>query len=301
MYDLIIVGAGPAGITASVYAARKKMDFLIISKDIGGQTTLSSDIENYTGYQFITGPELVQKFKEHLEQFKVKVREGEAAVSVKKENDSIKIRTNRGEYESRTVIVASGRLPRKLNVEGEQEFKNRGVMYCATCDAPLFADMDVAVIGGGNAGLDAILQLIKIAKKIYLIEVAPNLRADPIMIEKAKNSGKVDIYTDTKVEKIYGDSFVQGIKIVKEGTIKDLAVEGVFIEIGSIPSSDFVKDVEKNRMGEIVVNCKCETSIPRIFAAGDVTIVPEKQIIVACGEGAKATLSAFEYLSRIKV
>ena len=299
-YDLVIVGAGPAGITASVYAARKKMRFLVISKDIGGQATLSSDIENYTGYQFITGPELVQKFKEHLEQFDVTVKEGETAVSVKKKNEGIHIQTDKEHYESKTVIVASGRLPRKLNAEGEGEFKNRGVAYCATCDAPLFSDMDVAVIGGGNAGLDATLQLINIAKKIYLIEVAPELRADPIMVEKARASGKVLIYTGTKLERIYGDNFVQGIKITKEGEAEDIAVEGVFIEIGSIPASDFVEGVEKNEAGEIIVNCRCETNVPEIFAAGDVTNVPSKQIIVAAGDGAKATLSVFEYLIRSK-
>jgi len=298
MYDLTIIGAGPAGITASVYAARKKIDFLLITKDIGGQATLSSDIENYTGYQFITGPELVQKFREHLEQFKVKIKEGEMAVLVKKENSDIKIETDKEKYRSKTLIIASGRVPRKLEVEGEEEFKNRGVTYCATCDAPLFAGMDVAVIGGGNAGLDATLQLIKIARKIYLIELLPQLRADPVMVEKAKNSGKVVIYTRTKVEKIYGDNFVKGIEVSKEGKVEDIKVGGVFIEIGSLPSSDFIQDVKKNKAGEIVVNCRCETDIPGIFAAGDVTDIPAKQIIVACGEGAKATLSAFDYLSK---
>jgi alkyl hydroperoxide reductase subunit F len=298
MYDLTIIGAGPAGITASVYAARKRIDFLLITKDIGGQATLSSDIENYTGYQFITGPELVQKFREHLEQFKVKIKEGETAVLAKKENSDIKIETDKEKYRSKTLIIASGRVPRKLRVEGEEEFKNRGVTYCATCDAPLFAGMDVAVIGGGNAGLDATLQLIKIAEKIYLIELLPQLRADPVMVEKAKNSGKVIIYTRTKVEKIYGDNFVKGIEVSKEGKVEDIKVGGVFIEIGSLPSSDFIQDVEKNKAGEIVVNCRCETDIPGIFAAGDVTDVPAKQIIVACGEGAKATLSAFDYLSK---
>lgn len=300
MYELIIVGAGPAGITAGIYAARKKIDFLIITKDIGGQATLSSDIENYTGYQFITGVELAQKFREHLELFKIKIKEGETVTSVKKEGDVIKIGTDKGRYESKTVIIASGRVPRRLGVEGEQEFKNRGVTYCATCDAPLFADMSVAIIGGGNAGLDATLQLIKIAKKIYLIEMLPQLPADPIMVEKAKNSGKVVIYTNTKVKKIYGDNLVKGIKVLREGKVEDLAVEGVFIEIGSIPASDFVRDVQKNEAGEIMVNCSCKTNIPQIFAAGDVTDVPAKQIIVACGEGAKATLSAFEYLSKVR-
>ncbi|HEX9949516.1 MAG TPA: FAD-dependent oxidoreductase, partial [Thermodesulfobacteriota bacterium] len=183
LYDLVIVGAGPAGITAGVYAARKRMNFLIITTDIGGQASLSWDIENYLGYQFIAGTELIEKFKEHLEKFDVEVRNNEKATGVEKSGTFVQIHTDKGEYTAKTVIVASGRRPRKLGARGEDEFKNKGVTYCATCDAPLFADMDVAVIGGGNAALDATLQLIKIAKKIYLIEVKPEVTADRIMVE----------------------------------------------------------------------------------------------------------------------
>lgn len=300
MYDLIIIGAGPAGITASVYAARKKMNFIVITKDIGGQTIFTGDIENYTGYQFITGPELVQKFREHLEQFECEIKDEEEVTSVVKTDDLIKVVTDQGEYQSKTAIITSGRIPRKLNIAGEDAFKNKGLTYCATCDAPLFTDMDVAVIGGGNAGLDAVLQLIKIAKKIYLIEKDAQLRADLVMVGKAKESEKVVIYNNTIVKKIYGDKFVKGIKIEQQGQIKDLPVEGVFVEIGSLPSTNFIKGVKKNEFGEIIVGCKCETNIPGIFAAGDVTNVPAKQIIVACGEGCKATLAAFEYLSKRK-
>lgn len=298
MYDLIVIGAGPAGITASVYAARKKMNFLVVTKDVGGQMVLSADIENYIGYQFITGMELTRKFREHMEQFKVELKEQEIVNLVEKEDGDIRVLTDKGEYKTKTVVVASGRTPLKLGAEGEEEFSNRGVSYCATCDAPLFADMNVAVIGGGNSGLDAVLQLMKIAKKIYLIDIAAKLRADPVMVEKARSSDKVVIYNNTTVKQIYGGNFVQGIKIDRKGVIEDLAVEGVFVEIGSIPASDFVKDVMKNEFGEILVNCRCETNIPGIFAAGDVTDVQGKQIIVAGGEGAKAALSAFEYLSK---
>lgn len=298
LYELIIVGAGPAGITGSIYAARKKMNFIVITKNIGGQTILSSNIENYTGYQFITGVELAQKFKEHIESFNILVRENETVNLLKKDKDIINIETDKGTYYTKTVVIASGRIPKRLNVKGEEEFKNRGVAYCATCDAPLFVGKDVAVIGGGNSALDAVLQLIKIAKKVYLIDIASHLRADPIMVEKVKNSEIVKIYNSTKVEEIYGSKFVEGIKISKDNKIENLPVEGIFIEIGSIPVSEFIKDVTKNETGEIIVNCKCETNIPGIFAAGDVTNVPSKQVIVACGEGAKAVLSAFEYLSK---
>jgi len=296
--DLIIVGAGPAGITASVYAARKRMDFLVITKNIGGQTALSADIENYTGYKFITGPELVEKFKEHMEQFDVDFRENEAVTRVEKTGDKVEVETDSGRYQAITVIVASGRIARELGADGEEKFKHRGVTYCATCDAPLFADVDVAVVGGGNSGLDAVLQAIRIARKIYLIELDHQLHADPIMVEEAKKSDKVTILTDTKVERVYGDAFVEGIKVSRAGKEEDLPVRGVFVEIGYDPVSDFVKDAKKNDLGEIMVNCKCETNIPGIFAAGDVTDVYGKQIIVACGEGVKATLAAFDYLSK---
>ncbi len=299
LYDLVIVGAGPAGMTAAVYAARKRMHFLMITMDIGGQASLSWEIDNYLGYQFITGPELVQKFKEHLQQFDVELREGEKATAVEKPGDTVLIKTDKGEYSAATVIVASGRRRKKLEVEGEDEFANKGVSYCATCDAPLFADMDVAVIGGGNSALDATLQLIKIAKRIYILEATPQLTADRIMIQKAKESGKVLTYTGAKIKRIYGDRFVQGIEIEKGNKAESLRVGGIFIEIGSIPTSDLARGVTKNERGEIVVNCSCETNIPGVFAAGDVTNVPAKQIIVACGEGAKAAIMAFDYVNRL--
>ena len=297
MYDLIIIGAGPAGITAGVYGARKRMNFLIISRDIGGQTSWSGDIENYIGYQFITGPELVTKFREHLEKFNVGLKVEEEVKLVRREGSAINITSDKGEYEARTVIIASGRKPRMLGAEGEMKYMNRGVTYCATCDGPLFAGMDVAVVGGGNAGLDAVLQLINIANKISVIEIAPTIKADPIMVEKAKASGKVTFYTQSKVETVYGDTFVKGIKVRREGELFELPVQGVFVEIGSMPVSHIVPDVKKNEFKEIIVDPKCRTNIEGIFAAGDVTDVPAKQIIVACGEGSKALLAAFEYLN----
>lgn len=298
VYELIIVGAGPAGITASVYAARKYMDFMVITNDIGGQAAWSGAIENYTGYQFVTGPELTQKFKEHMDKFGISLKMEESAKRVEKVGENIEVETDRAKYFAKTVIVASGREPRKLGVEGEDEFKNRGVTYCATCDAPLFANFDVAVVGGGNSALDAVLQLTKIANKIYLIYRSKELIADPIMVEKAKSSGKVIFYPSSKIERIYGDRIVQGVSVSRDGKTEEIAVNGVFIEIGTIPIADFVKGVDKNELGEIKVNCMCETDVEGIYAAGDVSDVPAKQIIVACGEGAKAAIAAFEYISK---
>lgn len=298
MFDLIIVGAGPAGITASVYAARKRMNFLVITKDIGGQAALSADIENYTGYQFISGVELTAKFEDHMRKYNVSVREGEEVTEVKKVNNTIKVTSTKGNYLAKTAVIASGKRSRELNVVGEKEFKNRGLSYCATCDGPLFADKTVAVIGGGNSALDACLQLTKIAKSIYLINISPELGGDPIMKEKVIEDKKISILNNSSVAAILGDKMVKAIKVKSGHEEKVFPVEGVFVEIGLIPNSEFVKDVEKNSQGEIKVNLYNETNIEGIFAAGDVTNVPEKQIIIAAGEGAKAVLSVSRYLAQ---
>ncbi|MBU4509972.1 FAD-dependent oxidoreductase [bacterium] len=300
MYDLIIIGAGPAGITAAVYAARKKMNILVITKDIGGQASWSGDIQNYTGYQFISGPELAIKFEEHMRKFDFEIKENEEVKEVTSRNEKLFIKTDKDNYQTKVAIVASGKKSRELGVPGEQEFKNKGLTYCATCDGPLFAGRDVAVIGGGNSALDAALQLIKIANRIYIINFTDNLTGDGIMQEKIRADKKVSIFNNSRVKEILGDSFVQAIKIEEDKEEKTLDVQGIFVEIGLIPNSDFAVDLEKNERKEIVVNQRNETNIPGVFAAGDVTNVPEKQIIIAAGEGAKAVLSAFRYLSTRK-
>lgn len=300
MYDLIIIGAGPAGITASVYAARKMMKLLVISKDIGGQAAWSGDIENYTGYQFISGPELAQKFEEHMRRYNVALKENETVEEIRKTGDTVVVATDKGRYESRCVIIASGKKTRELNVSGEKEFKNRGLTYCATCDGPLFSGKNVAVVGGGNSALDAALQLINIAKKVYIINISPALGGDAIMRQKLQESSIVTVLNSAQVTAVFGDKLVKGIKIKKDGKEDELEVEGVFVEIGLIPNSEFAEGIEKNDLNEIKIDCHNRTNIPGIFAAGDVTDVPEKQIIIAAGEGSKATLSAFRYLAQHK-
>ncbi|MDD5633771.1 MAG: FAD-dependent oxidoreductase [Candidatus Omnitrophica bacterium] len=301
IYELIIIGAGPAGITAGIYAARKKMDCLVLTVDIGGQTAWSGDVENYTGYQFITGAELASKFEEHIKKYGIEVRENEPVLSLKKEGEIIRVKSSKSEYKAEAVIIASGKKSRELGAQGEKEFKNKGLTYCATCDGPLFSGRDVAVIGGGNSALDAALQLTRIAKKVYIVTKDLSLTADPVMCENAEKTENITILKGCVTKEIFGPRFVEGIKLVCGKTEKVINVQGVFVEIGLVPNSDLANDIDKNNVGEIVINYQTETSLSGVFAAGDVTDVAEKQIIIAAGEGAKAALRAFNYLSRKKM
>jgi len=218
--------------------------------------------------------------------------------SVKKDGKNFKIEASSGEsFSARTLIIASGKKPRMLNVPGEREYKNKGVAYCSTCDGPLFAGKTVAVIGGGNSALDAALAMMKIAKKVYLINIHEKFIGDAVMQDKVKAAPNVEILAGTKTLEIVGEKFVKGIKVETKGKSLDIALEGVFIEIGMIPNSDFIDCVEKNEDKEVLIDSASQTSCPGIFAAGDVTDVPDKQIIIAAGDGAKASLAAFKYLS----
>lgn len=300
MHDLIVIGGGPAGLTAAVYAARKRMAVLLVTIDIGGQAALSSAIENYMGYQFITGMELVQKFEEQVRQFDV-AQEFDEVVRLEKREGHFLVGTKEGkEFTGRAVVVAAGKRPRKLGVPGEDRLLGRGVSYCATCDGPLFAGMDVAVVGGGDAALQAAVELSKIGRQVYLVSRGP-WRAEAIWVEKARATENIEAVIGYETQEITGEKEVERfvVRARETGEVRTLPVKGVFVEIGSIPNTDFVRHlVELNDQGEIVVNVCCETAVPGLFAAGDITNVCEKQVIVAAGEGAKATLSAFEYVMR---
>jgi alkyl hydroperoxide reductase subunit F len=304
MYELIIIGGGPAGMTAAVYAARKKINTLLISGDIGGQGLTTWLVENYMGYQFIEGHELMQKFEEQVKQFPtdVKVEVGKRAERLSRVDGGFEVKTDRGEtYQAKAVILATGKRPRQLNVPGEKELLGRGVTYCAICDGPIFADVKVAIIGGGNSALEAADDMVKIADHVYLISLTPPT-GDQILINKVKNASNLTIFLEHEVLEIKGKNSVEGIRIqdLKSKKEKELEVGGVFVEIGLIPNSDLVKElVTLNRLGEIEVNCGNETGVSGFFAAGDVTSVPDKQIVVAAGEGAKAALQAHRYLQRL--
>jgi NADH-dependent peroxiredoxin subunit F len=301
LYDLIILGGGPAGMTTAVYAARKRIDTLLISNDIGGQLLWTSDIENYLGYRYITGADLSNKFADQVNQFGLPLVIGNNASKLELKDNifSITVEPNIV-YKSRTVVYATGKRYRFLNVPGEKELIGHGVGFCATCDAPLFQNKDVAVVGGGNSGLQSIVDLLKVpARHIYLINITLNWHADKILLEKGLNSDKVTPLPEHIVTQIYGTEKVTGINIksLKDNTEKKIDLDGIFIEIGLEPNSELVANlVTLNQWKEIIVDARCSTNIPGLFAAGDVTNVPEKQIIVAAGEGSKASLSAYEYL-----
>lgn len=299
MYDIIIIGAGPAGLTAAVYAARKQLKVLLVSRDIGGQMNWTLGIENYMGYQFVEGPELMLKFEQQVKQFPIDTLIGEDARSVKKIDNGFEVHTEEGTVkQGLSIIISTGKRPRPLNVPGEKELMGRGVSHCATCDGPFFRNLKVAVIGGGNSALEAADDLIKISEHIYLISLTP-LTADPVLIDRVKTSPKVTILTEHEILEIKGNDSTKGIIVrdINSKEIKNFDVVGVFIEIGLIPNSHIVKDiVTLNESGEIMINSANETGVAGLYAAGDVTNVPEKQIVVAAGEGAKAALQAHKYL-----
>ena len=301
IYDVLIIGGGPAGLNAALYTSRKVLKTILISYNIGGQVADTYDIENYLGFSQIETADLIRKFDEHVEKFGIEKFLGTKVTSLDLTGKIKKITTGDGKtYYSRTVIIATGKRPRPLNAPGEKELVGRGVAYCSTCDAPLFAGADVAVIGGGNSALEAVIDLAKVAEKIFMVSLTP-LTGDPILINKVSSLSKVSIFTKHDTTRVIGDSNVKEIEIksLDTGEVNRLKVEGVFIEIGLLPNSDIIIDtLETNQQGEIIIDNVCRTGITGVFACGDVTSIPYKQVIIAAGEGAKAALSAYDYLNK---
>lgn len=302
VWDLIIIGAGPAGMTAAIYAKRKGLSFIIIGDNTGGQMSKTGIVENYPGYMNINGPQLAANMTDHMDMLKVEFRR-DRAHNIEPATKGFIVHTAAGHsYETLSIIVASGSHWRELGVPGEDEYKNKGVSYCTTCDAPLFQDMDVAVIGGGNSAASAVLDLANVAKKIYMV-VRSSIKADQVMVDKINALSKVSVLQGYVVEKLTGTDFIEKIYIKnsKTGEQKILSVGGVFVEIGLEPNTGFIKGmIALNDKGEIKVDPFSKTSTKGIFAAGDVTDVPQKQIVVAAGEGAKAAMSAYNYINTIK-
>lgn len=289
---------------AGIYAARKKIKSTIILESFGGQSLVSAGIENWIGTKSVSGFDFSQMLEAHLRaQEGIDIFDGDLVVKVEKEGDSFKVMTRDGKaLEARTILVASGSKRRKIGVPGEAEFEGRGVAYCSTCDAPIFKDKDVAVIGGGNAGLETVVDLFAYASKIYLLEFGEALKGDPITQEKIKAHPKTEIILNAKTLEVLGDQFVTGLKYEdrKSGENKELKVGGVFVEIGSIPNADFVAGlVSVNKAGEIIVDHRTqESSLEGVWAAGDVTDVLYKQNNISAGDAIKAVLSIYDYLNK---
>ncbi|MDP3990982.1 MAG: FAD-dependent oxidoreductase [Candidatus Nealsonbacteria bacterium] len=304
IYDLIIVGGGPAGMTAGIYSARQRLKTLLIAKASGGQMSRKAvNIENYPGLGNISGFDLIRKFESHLKEQKIDI-EKNTVRKIKKDKGLFSILTSdKKQFQSKTVIIASGADPRPLEVPGEKEFIGRGISYCVSCDGPLFAGKTVAVIGGGNAGFEAALSLSSYVKKIYILEAGAKIGAHQDIQEKVEKTGKVEVITEAGLKKVEGKDFVESAVYQDKKTKKDktIQLQGIFVEIGSQPATSFVKDlVSFNEKDEIIVDPKTnQTKTPGLFAAGDVDNVPYKQIVIACGEGAKAAISASIYLQKL--
>ncbi len=298
-YDVIIIGTGPAGLTAALYACRRSLKTLVIGQVMGGQAVLPACVENYPGFGKTDGLTLVKEWQNQARSAGAEIKAG-LVKEIEREDGGFEVELADGtKYKAKAVILATGRTPRKLNVPGETDFVGKGVAYCATCDAPLFAGKDVAVIGGGNAAVDAVILLAGVAKKVYLIHHNDKFRAEAALLHKLSALNNLEQILHAEVKEIIGSSFVEQIKIsqISDKTERVLDVQGIFIEIGGDANTDFVKDlVQLSDKKEIVINEHNQTSVSGIFAAGDATTVPFKQMIVAASEGAKAALSAYNYV-----
>ncbi|TSD60919.1 alkyl hydroperoxide reductase subunit F [Variovorax sp. KBS0712] len=301
-FDVLIVGGGPAGAAAAVYAARKGIRTGVASERFGGQVLDTLGIENFISIKETEGPKFAHALEEHVRDYDVDIMNLQRAKALVPGKELIEVQLESGaSLKSKTVIISTGARWRNINVPGEHEFKNKGVAYCPHCDGPLFKGKRVAVIGGGNSGVEAAIDLAGIVGHVTLIEFDTQLRADAVLQRKLKSLKNVDIFTNAQTTEITGDQKVNGLvyKDRASGELKKVELEGVFIQIGLVPNTDWLKGtVELTKHGEIVVDARGQTSVPGVFAAGDVTTVPFKQIIIAAGDGAKAALGAFDHLIR---
>jgi len=303
-YDILIVGGGPAGASAAIYSARKGIRTGIVSERFGGQVMDTLGIENFISVKATEGPKLVTALEEHVKEYEVDIMNLQRAKSIQKNDENALFEVeleNGGKLKSKSVIVATGARWRELNVPGEKEFKGKGVAYCPHCDGPLFKGKHVAVIGGGNSGVEAAIDLANIVGHVTLFEFAGELKADDILQKRLYSLSNVDVILNAQTLEVLGSDKVNSMIYLdrKTNEKKTIALEGIFIQIGLLPNTDFVKNtVDLSKFGEIIIDSHGQSSLPGLFAAGDVTTVPYKQIIIAMGEGAKASLGAFDYLIR---
>jgi len=303
MYDLAIIGGGPAGVAAGVYASRKRLKTVFITKDFGGQSSVSEEIQNWIGTPKISGAELSANLKKHLETYAtdiVDIKEGEIAEKIERNGAAFVLRTNAAEYSARAILITAGSHRRKLDVPGATQFDNKGITYCASCDGPLFADQDVAVIGGGNAAFDSASELLAYCKSVTLINRSEEFRADPSSVKKVLSNPKMHALRNASLVEINGNKFVTSLKYLdkESNETKELKVTGIFVEIGSVPATEFLKGiVDLNQYGMIIVDSKTQkTSCEGIWAAGDVTDGLYHQNNIAAGDAIKALEDIYLHL-----
>jgi len=305
-YDVLIVGGGPAGAAAAIYAARKGIRTGLVAERFGGQVMDTVGIENFISVPYTEGPKLAASLEQHVKEYGVDIITEQRAANLQR-NELVDIELQSGAtLSSRSVILATGARWRELGVPGEAEYRTKGVAYCPHCDGPFFKGKRVAVIGGGNSGIEAAIDLAGIVEHVTVLEFADKLRADEVLVRKAQLMGNIDIIVNAQTTEVLGDgNKVNGLAYTdrESGESKKLDLAGVFVQIGLVPNTEFLKetDVEMNRMGEIVIDERGTTSIPGVYAAGDATTVPYKQIVISMGAGATAALGAFDYLIRSSV
>jgi alkyl hydroperoxide reductase subunit F len=305
-FDVLVVGGGPAGAAAAIYAARKGIRTGVVAERFGGQVNDTMEIANYPGVPETTGPQYAAQLEVHVRNYEVDIMNAQQVaklVPATQPGGLVQVQlANGGVLKSRTVILATGARWRNVNVPGEQEYKTKGVAYCPHCDGPLFKGKDVAVIGGGNSGVEAAIDLAGVVKHVHVVEFMPELKADQVLVNKLNSLPNVTVHTNKQTTEIHGtDGKVSALdfKCRAAGTETQVPLEGVFVQIGLVPNTEFLGDaVERTKFGEIVVNARGETNVPGVFAAGDCTTVPYKQIVVAAGSGSTAALSAFDYMIR---
>jgi len=303
-YDLVILGAGPAGLTSAIYGARGNLKTLVVEKEvIGGEIASTDVVENYPGFpEGVSGAVLAQRMEEQTKKFGAQIYQG-AIDRVDLKGDPKRVVVDGKEIEASSVIVATGTSPKSLGVPGEREFKGRGVSYCATCDGPIFSGQDIAVIGCGNSGLQEGLFILKFVKSISFVEFLPTIQAEKILQDRIREYKNVSFYLNHQLLSINGEKTVQSITIKdrKSGELKEIPVSGVFVYVGLIPNTDFLKDELKlNDWGYVVVDGKLQASLPGVFAAGDVREKDIRQVATAIGDGAVAAVAAGEYIEKVR-
>ncbi|MFA5076939.1 MAG: thioredoxin-disulfide reductase [Candidatus Micrarchaeia archaeon] len=301
VYDLIIIGGGPAGLTAALYASRSGLKTLVLEKGaLGGQVASTAVIENYPGFESLSGPQLTELMASHAKKFGAEIMEFTDVLGIELEGPVKKIQTSNGTFEARTVIIASGSKEKKLGIPGEEELKGKGVSYCATCDAPFFKNKDILVIGGGNSALEEANYLAKFANSVTIMHRRSEFRAEKAVQDKVKSNPKIKFLLDSVAEAITGTKSVESMKVrnVKTNSLSEIKTQGVFVYVGWIPNTEFLKGaLNLDKYGFIVVDEEQRTNVPGVFAAGDVTNSRVKQVTTATGDGTVSAVSATKFLA----